>query len=95
MELCRVRLVRAEKLTTGLSSEHGRWKENVANLDKKIIQLIGDVFVAAACASYYGPFTGVFREKLVDKWVQECVEKEVPVSDKLVMADVMGDPMEI
>jgi dynein heavy chain len=65
MELCRVRLVRAEKLTTGLHSEHDRWKENVESLDARIIQLVGDVFIAAACASYYGPFTGVFREKLV------------------------------
>ncbi|EQD34430.1 axonemal heavy chain dynein type 3, partial [mine drainage metagenome] len=44
MELCRMRLVRAEKLTTGLESEHGRWKESVEVLDKKILQLVGDVF---------------------------------------------------
>ena len=65
IELCRMRLVRAEKLTTGLESEHGRWKENVEILDGRIKQLVGDVFIAAGCVSYYGPFTGVFREKLV------------------------------
>ena len=95
MELCKVRLVRAEKLTSGLHSEHGRWKENVSILDGRIIQLIGDVFVAAACASYDGPFTGLFRQKLVDKWVERCKEMEIPVSDKFSMAEVMGDPMEI
>ena len=64
IELCRLRLIRAEKLTTGLASEHERWKENVGILDSRIKQLIGDVFVAAACVSYYGPFTGIFRQKL-------------------------------
>ncbi len=69
IELCKARLERADKLTSGLGSEHERWKESVAILDAKIHQLVGDVFVAAACISYYGPFTGVFREKLVTKWV--------------------------
>jgi dynein heavy chain len=64
IELCKVRLVRAEKLTSGLSNEHGRWKDNVANLDMRIRQLVGDVFIASGCISYYGPFTGVYREKL-------------------------------
>ena len=95
MELCKVRLVRAEKLTTGLHNEHGRWKDNVENLSLQIMQLIGDVFIAAACASYYGAFTGVFREKLVEKWVENCKSLEIPVSDKFSMAHVMGDPMEI
>lgn len=36
IELCRLRLARAEKLTNGLGSEHERWKENVEILDAKI-----------------------------------------------------------
>jgi len=82
IELCRKRLSRAEKLTNGLGSEHERWKENVGILDSKIRQLVGDVFVAAACISYYAPFTGVFREKLVEKWVNRCIELEIPVSER-------------
>lgn len=53
------------------------------------------MFVAAACISYYAPFTGVFREKLVDKWVTRCLELEIPVSEKFKISEVMGDPMEI
>lgn len=56
---------------------------------------MGDVFIAAACISYYGPFTGVFREKLVAKWVEQCLSEEIPTSDKFSMPLVMGDPMEI
>ena len=95
IELCRQRLGRAEKLTSGLGNEHERWKENVGLLDARIRQLVGDVFVAAACISYYGPFTGVFRERLVAKWVADCKDMDIPVSDKFDMAQVMGDPIEI
>jgi dynein heavy chain len=95
IELCRQRLGRAEKLTNGLGSEHERWKENVQILDMRIRQLVGDVFIAAACISYYGPFTGIFREKLVQKWVDQCISMEIPTSDKFNMPLVMGDPMEI
>ncbi len=51
--------------------------------------------MSAACISYYGPFTGVFREKLVEKWLDKCKELEIKVADKFSMSDVMGDPMEI
>lgn len=36
IELCRKRLGRAEKLTSGLGNEHERWKENVEILDNRI-----------------------------------------------------------
>ena len=85
IELCRQKLVRAEKLVGLLDSEHGRWQENIQILDGRIKQLVGDVFVSAACVSYYGPFTGVFREKLVAKWVAQCKEFGVPVSDKFLI----------
>jgi dynein heavy chain len=95
IELCKARLVRAEKLTSGLKNEHGRWKESVAVLDEKIIQASGDVFIASAGISYYGPFTGVYRDRLVEQWISKCGDLEIPASDNFSMADVMGDPMEI
>ena len=36
IELCRARLGRAEKLTSGLGSEHDRWKDNIVILDQRI-----------------------------------------------------------
>lgn len=70
IKLTEIRLVRAEKLTTGLADEHRRWGENIQILDSKIRKLTGDVFISAACISYYGPFTGVFRNTLTDKWLE-------------------------
>jgi len=30
--------------------------------------IIGNTFLAAASISYYGPFTGIFRDKMVQVW---------------------------
>lgn len=60
---------RAEKLILGLAGEHVRWKENVKLLDDRIWKLVGDVFVSSAAMSYYAPFTGIFRNWLVESWL--------------------------
>lgn len=96
IDLTQVRLERAEKLTTGLADEHRRWGENIEMLDSKIKKLIGDVFISAACISYYGPFTGVFRNILTEKWLEACKEDEnIETSDTFELENVMGDPMTI
>lgn len=28
--------------------------------------LIGDIYISASCIAYYGPFTGIYRQELVD-----------------------------
>jgi hypothetical protein len=59
------RLQRAEKLTVGLADEQVRWAQSVDTLGDQIEKLIGDVFISAACISYYGPFTGTYRTEMV------------------------------
>lgn len=61
MELTKARLIRAEKLTTLLKDEGERWVVSVADLNVEVKNLTGDVFISAACISYCGPFTGVYR----------------------------------
>lgn len=93
--LTQQRLERAEKLTTGLAGEHVRWKENIAVLEDKIRKLVGDVFISSACISYYAPFTGKFRQKLVSKWLQNCQELNIPASEVVTLEETMGDPVSI
>jgi dynein heavy chain, axonemal len=95
IKLTEIRLVRAEKLTTGLADEHRRWGENIEILDSKIRKLTGDVFISAACISYYGPFTGVYRNTLTSKWLENCKEFNIDVSDTFELETIMGDPMKI
>lgn len=60
-DLTRKRLDRAGKLTSGLSEEGVRWRATAEQLQAQIGLLVGDVFISAACISYYGAFTGSYR----------------------------------
>ena len=65
------------------------------NFEKSIGNVVGDVFVAAACVAYYGAFTSTYRAELVDHWCQRCQQLEIPVSDGLSLLSVLADPYEI
>lgn len=59
------RMRRAEKLVVLLKDEGVRWAETVEVIKGDIERLVGDVFLSCACISYFGAFTGQYREKLV------------------------------
>ena len=59
------RMRRAEKLVVLLKDEGVRWAETVEVIKGDIERLVGDVFLSCACISYFGAFTGHYREKLV------------------------------
>ncbi|DAZ98018.1 TPA: hypothetical protein N0F65_004508 [Lagenidium giganteum] len=89
------RLVRAEKLISGLSVEGARWKESVAVLSESVLALIGDTFLAAACISYYGPFTGGFRQRIIEKWLSSTQGLGIPCSAHYSLSNTLGSPVEI
>ena len=62
------RLVSAEKLTVLLEEEGIRWKEQIENIADELNRLIGNVFLSAATISYLGPFTGAYREPILQGW---------------------------
>lgn len=92
---CNGRMGRAEKLVVLLADEGVRWKETVELLTIEIEQLVGNVFLSCACISYTGAFTGVYRERLVKKWVEECLEKDIPTSEGFSLIKIMGDPVTV
>eukprot|EP01038_Epipyxis_sp_PR26KG_P006339 gene6339-8727_t len=89
------RLVRAEKLTNGLNSEGERWKSNITSLAEEKINLIGDCFLSCACISYYGGFTGVYRDQLVEQWLEQANILSIPASAKFSLSSTLGDPVVI
>jgi len=56
---------RANLLVDLLADEGLRWKSSVDNIGGEIERLVGNVFISCACISYFGGFTGPYREKLV------------------------------
>ena len=89
------RLTRASDLTKGLEDEQIRWKENVKLLSEDLKVLLGNVFLAGASVSYYGPFTGPFREKMIFNWLAKCIELNIPCSEKYTLQKILGNPVEI
>lgn len=93
MNKCNGRMGRAEKLVVLLADEGIRWKETVSSLSEEIERLVGNVFLSSACISYFGAFTGEFREDLVKNWVGQCLERKIPTSPDFNLVKIMGDPV--
>lgn len=89
MEKTEKRLVAAEKLNVLLADEGVRWKEQIGTIGEEINQLIGDVFLGAATISYLGPFTGVYRQPVVQKWMEQFRERNVPFSEGYSLASTL------
>lgn len=44
------------------------------------VDLIGDAFLSCGCLSYYGPFTGGYRDDLVATWMKRVRQEGIPCS---------------
>ncbi|XP_030643583.1 dynein heavy chain 6, axonemal [Chanos chanos] len=95
MALTEARLGRSGKLTEALGDEQIRWQESIAQFELEIDNVIGNVFIAAACVAYYGAFTSHYRQLLIDKWISQCQELGIPISANFSLINILGDPYEI
>eukprot|EP00854_Cymbomonas_tetramitiformis_P002484 gene2484-3228_t len=80
VDLCTVKLERAEKLINGLGGERSRWTEVAGQLGELFTNLTGDILVASGVISYVGAFTAPYRDELVDCWVDLCAKANIPRS---------------
>mmetsp|Transcript_13327 Transcript_13327/g.19913 ORF Transcript_13327/g.19913 Transcript_13327/m.19913 type:complete len:1361 (+) Transcript_13327:1-4083(+) len=56
----------AQRLMSALASENERWKESVILMEAAKTLLTGDVLLSSAFISYAGPFTKIYRDKLMN-----------------------------
>ncbi|KAJ7549736.1 hypothetical protein O6H91_07G065700 [Diphasiastrum complanatum] len=89
------RLLRAGKLTAALADEAVRWREQADSICTLRERLVGDVFLCAACISYYGAFSGPYRQNLVKTWVARCQEEGIPVSEIFSLRAILSTPVEV
>ncbi|XP_078146083.1 dynein axonemal heavy chain 6 [Centroberyx gerrardi] len=92
MALTEARLARAGKLTSALGDEQIRWEESITLFEQEIINVVGNVFIAAACVAYYGAFTSHYRQLLIDQWMAQCQELNIPISASFNLINILGDP---
>ena len=61
VQLCSIKLERAEKLIGGLGGEKVRWTQTAQRLKDAYTHLVGDMIISAAIIAYLGPFTSAYR----------------------------------
>lgn len=81
-EIMQRRLIAADTLISGLSSENERWKQDLANLHIEREKLVGNALLSGAFLSYTGPFTFEFRATMVyEDWLKDIEAREIPFSE--------------
>uniref|UniRef100_A0A8C5KDB1 Dynein axonemal heavy chain 3 n=1 Tax=Jaculus jaculus TaxID=51337 RepID=A0A8C5KDB1_JACJA len=95
IELCSQKLVRAEKLISGLGGEKDRWTEAARLLGIRYVNLTGDVLVSSATVAYLGAFTVDYRAQCQQEWLACCKAKVIPGSSDFSLSNTLGDPIKI
>ncbi|CAH1783738.1 unnamed protein product, partial [Owenia fusiformis] len=95
VDLCGKKLVRAEKLISGLGGEKTRWTQAAENLQLIYDNLLGDVLISAGVIAYLGPFTSAFRDECTSDWVKLCLLKKIPCSKQFSLSKTLGEPVKI
>ncbi|XP_046731532.1 dynein axonemal heavy chain 1 [Silurus meridionalis] len=94
-QLCENRLIRADKLITGLADEKVRWKETVLHLEYLVNNVAGDVLLSAGYVAYLGPFTGEYRSSMFEEWLRGCKDRQVPHTAEPSLINTLGDRVKI
>ena len=95
VELCEVKLERAEKLISGLGGQRDWWTIRAKELGEAYQNLTGDMLISAGMISYLGTFTMAFRDGISTQWVEQCREAGIPSSAKFSLVSCLGDPVAI
>ena len=66
VEMCAVKLERADKLIGGLGGERTRWEASVKQFDVDYTNVVGDVLAASGSIGYMGAFTLTYRKDLYE-----------------------------
>ncbi|CAM4521786.1 dynein axonemal heavy chain 3 [Lepidochelys kempii] len=95
IEICSQKLVRAEKLISGLGGEKDRWTEAARLLGIRYTDLTGDVLLSSGTVAYLGAFTVDYRLECQKQWQVLCREKHIPCSNDFSLSNTLGDPVKI
>ncbi|KAH0631920.1 hypothetical protein JD844_019823 [Phrynosoma platyrhinos] len=95
IEICSQKLIRAEKLISGLGGEKDRWTEAARLLGIRYTDLTGDVLLSSGTVAYLGAFTVDYRQECQEKWLALCKEENIPCSNDFSLSNTLGDPVKI
>ncbi|XP_041985040.1 dynein axonemal heavy chain 10 [Aricia agestis] len=90
------RLVAADKLMSGLSSEQKRWTEDLEALHVEQSRLIGNCLLSASFLSYAGPFSFAFRQTMLyEDWMGDLLNRGIPLTTPYTVEKNLTNEVEI
>lgn len=90
------RLIAADKLISGLSSERARWTEDLKNLHLEKERLVGNCLLCAEFLSYTGPFSYEYRRRMVyEDWQSDVIERNIPLTQPFRLENSLTNDVEI
>jgi dynein heavy chain len=75
--------------------EQVAWQKLSGELDEQLLRIVGDVMVASACISYYGPLSDDYRVLLVNGWVESCQNLGLQVSENFSVRATLASDVEV
>lgn len=73
-----------------------RWTNDLEELKKQRVRLLGDCLVGAAFLSYIGAFSWEFRSEMMkDVWLQDVIDREIPLSQPFKLESLLTNDVEI
>lgn len=94
-DLLQRRLLAADKLISGLSSETERWQKDLEGLHVDMEKIIGNCLFGASFLAYSGPFSYEFRNDMYSDWQRSILEKELPLSKPVKLETQLSNDVEI
>ncbi|XP_015836813.2 dynein axonemal heavy chain 10 [Tribolium castaneum] len=90
------RLIAADKLITGLSSERERWTKDLEMLHLEKERLVGNCLLSSAFLSYAGPFTYEFRKEMIyDDWQGDIINRGIPLTQPYRIEANLSNDVEV
>lgn len=95
-DLMERRLIAADKLIDGLSSENTRWKNDLANLEDYMNKILGNCLMNSSFLAYTAPFSYEFRiDMLFNNWYTKIIESKLPISEQFKIENELSDDVTI
>ncbi|XP_014471742.1 PREDICTED: dynein heavy chain 12, axonemal [Dinoponera quadriceps] len=92
---CRNKLIRAEKLISGLGGERDRWTAAAEMLWAAYEALPGDILISCGVIAYLGPYTASYRTESLDKWTKYVAKSVIPCSREYNFVAILGTEVKI
>jgi len=85
------RLLRANRIMSGLSGETDRWSVIYQNLQDSSQYILGDSILISGVLTYLGAFSPSYRSQMLESWKRYLSNESIPFTDNFSIAQSLGN----